>query len=134
MLIYILIGFIHAQSLDSIIDKASSKYNIKPIRLKMIAQVESNYDINVRINYNTNGTSDHGPFQINTVIWKTDCKEFNINDLQDHGYCAASLVAKHKKFKEIDDQWLARYHSKTPKYKKKYFKKLQKAKKYIVKD
>lgn len=114
--------------LDLAIEKAASKYNIESQDLRLIAAVESSYSSNPKINENKNNTFDVGPFQVNSIHKDTTCKMFNINTLEGNVLCAAKIVAIHKKQKASDPMWLARYHSKTLKFKKIYQEKLEKAK------
>jgi len=90
-----------------------------------ILWLESSGGTNVKVRFNTNGTVDFGPFQINSVHATTTCKEYDILTDKGNVYCAAKLIAKHKKHASSDSMWVARYHSKTPHLKVRYFNKLQ---------
>ena len=113
------------------VQKASVKYKISPNNLLKIAFVESSMRINVKPRYNKNGTQDIGPFQINTIHWNTTCSDYNLESVEGNALCAAKLIRIHKKKRSVDALWLARYHSKTPSLKRIYYKKLQKAEKYL---
>jgi hypothetical protein len=127
--LFLLFNLVFASNeLDLAIDKAAQKYNIESQDLRLIAAVESSYSVNPKINENRNKTIDMGPFQVNSIHKNTTCKMFNIETLDGNVLCAAKLIAMHKKHKGTDFYWLARYHSKTPKYKKIYQEKLEKAK------
>ena len=113
------------------IEKASEEYNIEPKKLLKIAFVESSLNVNVKPRYNTNGTQDIGPFQINTIHWHNTCSSYDLESLEGNTMCAAKLIRKHSRMKHRDKQWLARYHSKTPRFKRAYHAKLVKAEKYL---
>lgn len=115
------------------IQKASTKYNIEPKKMLKIAFVESSLNVNVKPRYNKNGTQDIGVFQINTIHWNNKCKKYNLESVQGNALCAAKLINMHSRFKQRDKQWLARYHSKTPSIKHRYYKKLVKAEAYLKK-
>lgn len=108
------------------IGKAAEKYNINPNYLVAIGHVETNLNEDAPIRYNTNNTIDVGPFQINSVHRDSTCKEYNVDSLSGNTHCAAKLIRMHSRKSKTDPMWLARYHSKTPSKKKKYYKKLLK--------
>lgn len=105
---------------------ACERYDIEVNHLIVIGLVESNLNPKAKTRFNKNGTKDVGPFQINSVHRKSTCKEFNIDSLKGNTMCAGKLIAKHSRKAETDPLWLARYHSKTPSKKRKYFKKILK--------
>ena len=108
----------------TVINEAAIAYGVSPDKLVRIAYVESRFNENA-IRHNRNGTTDIGIFQINTVHISRTCKEYNIGTLYGNTYCAAKLLAIHKKHKYKDSKWHARFHSKTPSLKHKYYLKLQ---------
>lgn len=107
---------------------AAGTYNIKPKYLFAIWAIESSGDRSgtVHIKENKNGTFDVGPFQINSIHISRTCKEHDIFTFKGNVYCAAKLIKLHSRFKNKDECWLARYHSKTPSKKKIYCKKIKK--------
>jgi hypothetical protein len=93
--------------------------------LLKIATIESNVNPKAPMRVNKNGTKDVGMFQINSVHWHTTCKAFNVFELSGNARCAALLVARHRTKAGVDEHWVARYHSKTPRYKLIYARKLE---------
>lgn len=118
----------HGESLDDLITEASKRHGLNEINMRAIAYIESSYGLKINSRTNSNGTKDHGVFQINSIHLKNRCKDLDVKKLRGNVECAARLIKMHKKYKSQDEMWLARYHSKTPKYKKIYYKKLKKAK------
>lgn len=104
-----------------IIDLASKEFSIKTEYLLKIAYIESRFKTKA-VNINKNGTVDVGLFQINTIHWNTTCKGLNIFTTKGNAFCAAKLLKRAKRYKENDEYWLGRYHSKTPSLKRKYYK------------
>lgn len=107
-----------------LLKKVAQEFNLSPIRLVQIAYVESHFDEQA-IRVNKNGTTDIGMMQINSIHWDGECKMYNVFTLEGNVKCAAHLLTKHKKHKNIDEQWAARYHSKTPSKKQVYYNKLK---------
>jgi hypothetical protein len=115
--------FTDAKVVKVIKDKAA-KYGIKPDIMVAIAILESSMNTQAS-RLNSNGTTDYGLFQINSVN-KTFCKEYDIQTLKGNAGCAAKLLALHRTKKDIDSNWYCRYHSKTPSKKIAYCEKLNK--------
>lgn len=105
---------------------AAQKYEVSERVLKAVACVESSCGRVDNPRHNTNGTVDVGPFQINSIHWDTTCARYDVHSTRGNAMCAAKLIRKHRLYKAIDPMWPARYHSKTPSLKKKYWKKLSK--------
>jgi hypothetical protein len=124
--ILVLLLSFKAYSLDLEIESAARKYNIDARIMKAILQIESSGGSNVKLRHNSNGTYDIGPFQINSIHWNTTCKAYDLTTDKGNTRCAAKLLAKHKKHKTRDPMWAARYHSRTPSLKLKYYKKITK--------
>jgi hypothetical protein len=122
-----------AVDLGGAIEHASAKYSVCPETMRAVAFIESRHNIKVKPRFNTNNTYDVGVFQINTVHWDTTCKEFDIWTLQGNALCAAKILSKIEKYKYVDEYYLGRYHSKTPKLKINYAKKIKRAKVFLKK-
>lgn len=125
IIIYFL-GFITSTCADSYIKDAAKKYSVPEKVLRAVACVESSCGAVDTIRINSNRSIDVGIFQINSVHWKTTCSEYDVLLPKGNAFCAAKLLRKHMLYKAIDPMWPARYHSKTPKYKKRYWNKLNK--------
>ena len=109
-----------------VIQSVSKKYNVKMSHLLKIAYVESRFKQDA-VRVNTNGTIDVGMFQINSIHFDTTCKGLDVLKLQGNAECAAKILKSHSKHSSKDAQWIARYHSKTPSLKAKYYQKLNRA-------
>lgn len=79
---------------------------------------------------NTNGTDDHGPFQINT-IWVQELEAFGYtSEILTNNYCASAMAAAYIMRYEINladgDFWkgIGNYHSRTPRHHNRYVKKV----------
>lgn len=108
-----------------IMRRAAEKYNVPYRALKAIYKVESGSGRNCGVRINKNETLDVGCFQINSIHWNGECRIYKVYTFRGNALCAARLLAKHKKYADIDPYWVARYHSKTPSLKKMYFSKLK---------
>lgn len=129
------IDFARADDLPTVTVKAPSKATLKVIYaaakrfdvdandLLKIAFVESSFNPEAR-RVNGNGSVDFGMFQINSVHWSTTCKKFDVMTLKGNALCAAKLLKAVSKHAETDENWLGRYHSKTPSRKAAYAEKL----------
>lgn len=113
------------------VSKAAIKYNVSELELLKIAFVESTLRKSPPMRHNKNGTYDIGMFQINSIHWYATCKEIDVSKLNGNAMCAAKLLSQIKQHSKNDANWLARYHSKTPKFKMRYMKKLQQAETHI---
>lgn len=118
-------GFKPSNRVVKAISYASKAFDLNPLELSAIALLETGMGKYNSVRLNKNGTTDQGIFQINSVN-KQYCLEYDISTPEGSALCAAKLLSriKHKHFK--DPEYLGRYHSKTPKYKKIYFSKLTK--------
>lgn len=114
-----------AGPLAQAINSAAARYKVDAKILHAIAYLESSGGKRIGLKANTNGTFDVGAFQINSVHWATTCRYYDVTTLQGNAYCAALLLAKHKRYKDIDLHWVGRYHSRTPSLKQKYAKKIK---------
>lgn len=120
----VFISFLVEPELLTAIDSASKQYLVKPQYLYQVGLVESRLNVNIPPRENTNGTTDYGPFQINTVNKLNLCKDLEVKTLQGNVDCAARIINRHKAHKDTDKCWLARYHSKTKSLKLAYCSKL----------
>ncbi len=98
-------------------NEAGRSYKVPPLLLQAIAWVESRYDYSA-INENTNGSTDVGVMQINS-LWLEPLAQYGIE--QDHLYDACLNISVgawilQQKIKEVGYNWqaVAHYHSKTP--------------------
>lgn len=103
--------------------KVSEYYGLNANKLMRIAYVESTFNQKA-IRVNSNNTIDVGMFQINTVHAESTCANLNVYNFEDNLICAALILVQHKKKQSEDSIWFARYHSKTPSRKQKYYNKL----------
>jgi len=117
------------QEYDDLFIKYGKYYNVNPILLKGIGIVESYLNPN-SINKNSNKTFDIGLMQINDYWYdklpKTKKKKKEL--LKDPNYSiavAAWIVASNTK-NVYNWKTVGNYHSVTPKYRKKWIKKLKK--------
>lgn len=139
ILILILIALVSTDcfALDADIQKAiytaAIKHKVPKRELLKIAFVESSLRKNPLSRYNKNGTYDIGMFQINSIHWHTTCSEYNIYTVKGNTECAAKILSRHRKYAAKDPEWMARYHSTTPKHKMKYAEKLRQAEIYLTK-
>ena len=109
-------GFSPSNKVLKAVIKASKRYNVDPKELAAIGILETGLGKYLKDRVNDNGTTDEGVFQINTVN-QTNCKSYDLKTVEGSAYCAAKLL--HKIAKNHTD-YLGRYHSKTPKHKKRY--------------
>lgn len=114
------------------LSNAAKTYNVSEEKLLRIAYVESHFNKRA-VRINKNYTMDYGAFQINSIHWHTTCSEYNIFEFAGNVSCAAKLLSVHKKHKYKDTQWMARFHSKTPSKKQKYYNKLMEVPHYALK-
>lgn len=113
------------KTLEQAILHASKVYNVDARLLKAISYIESSGGLRTGLRKNKNGTYDIGAFQINSVHWSTTCRTYDVRMLKGNALCAAKLVRKAMKYANKDPNWVGRYHSKTPKYKLRYAKKIK---------
>lgn len=114
-----------ASEIKQAIEKAAEKHGLKSCRMWAIVEVETSGGRNVCTRKNTNGTTDVGPFQINSIHQDSTCIDLNLKTIQGNALCAARILKTAKKKKSIDPLWIARYHSKRPSLKAKYYSKLK---------
>ena len=114
-------GFKPSDRIVKAIVNASKRYHIDALELTAIGILETGLGRYAKDRLNTNGTIDHGIFQINTVN-ESKCVEYNLSSVEGSSYCAAKLLSRIKKHHVSD--YLGRYHSKTPSKKAKYFEKI----------
>jgi len=105
---------------DLSFEKAGAHYNIPPVLLKNIAQIESAGNPNA-IRKNDNGSYDYGLMQINSIHFKTlaqwGINRDNIMDPTVNIFVGSWLVSQHIKERGFNFEAIGNYHSKTPKYK-----------------
>ena len=103
------------------ITTACRAYGVDVVQLTAIGIIESGLGKYARDTKNTNGTTDRGVFQINTVnIHK--CAEFRLDTIQGNAFCAAKILSK---IKITNSEDIGKYHSKTPSKKLVYYKKIK---------
>lgn len=115
-----------------VIYSVAVKTGLDAADLVRIAYVESRFKVNA-VRVNTNGTTDVGLFQVNSIHWTSTCKGLDVFSIQGNTECAARIILKHKKSaSHFDTSWLGRYHSKTPSRKAKYINLLKNAPIYTI--
>jgi lysozyme-related protein Hpa2 len=112
---------------DTYFQSAGSHYNIPPLLLKNIAAIESSGNPNA-IRINDNGTRDYGLMQINSIHFKTlaqwGINHDNILNPKVNIFVGSWLVSQHIKEKGFNLEAIGNYHSKTPKYKEVWLRRL----------
>lgn len=114
---------------DRCIVSASRKYDVHPLVILSIMKVE-NGKIGT-LSKNSNGTFDLGPMQLNTINIDFLGREFPGLTWKHVAYdlCTNIFVGTYflkQKIEEADSYWdgVGNYHSKTPKYRKRYLSKV----------
>jgi hypothetical protein len=115
------------QTLPEIVADAAQRHELSTTDLLSIMQVESSGGKNASTQKNRNGTIDVGPMQVNSVHAAGLCRGLKLLTQTGNVECAARLLKKHEKHALTDPMWVARYHSRTPSIKAKYYRKLQRA-------
>lgn len=115
-------GFKPSKRIVNAIVNASEQYNVDALELTAIGIVETGLGKYAKTRKNRNGTFDKGLFQINTINEKT-CVEYNLDSAEGSALCAAKLLSR---IKSKHNDYLGRYHSKTPSKKATYSKKITK--------
>ena len=123
LLTLLLTPSLFSSELNRAIEEAARLHGVKREYLRAIAMVESSGRTNPPDRINKNGTIDRGMFQINSINWHK-CIPLNLRNPGGSARCAARLIRKIKP-KNLYD--LAKYHSKTPKYRERYADKLRRA-------
>jgi soluble lytic murein transglycosylase-like protein len=123
--------------LSVVIALASKEYQLDPRILLSILYVESNFKQSAKSN-----TGDFSIAQINFKVWEHSFKKMkktplNFKQLKEDEtyaiYRMAEILNLLKNDHEKSDKfWFARYHSSTPKYKKRYIGMLQKPLKKLL--
>jgi len=114
---------------DACARKAAIKHDVSLVTLAAIRMVEGGRA--GHLSWNTNGTADVGPWQINSMHF-TRLKEQGvdiealINDVCVNADIAAQILSEAQDGQSIGDGALS-YHSRTPKYRAKYRKALLRA-------
>lgn len=124
-LILLLSPSLYSSELSRAIEEASRLHGVKQEYLRAIAAVESSNRLRPPDRHNKNGTVDVGTYQINTIN-HGKCIPLNLRNPGGSARCAARLIKKLKP-KNLYD--LAKYHSKTPSHRARYYKKLKEASK-----
>lgn len=105
------------------LQSAAAKYRLNPNLLLAVKLVESGRHLEPQVRRNSNGSIDMGLMQINSVWWPT-LKRFGIQpkhlldmcvNLQVGAWILAERIAKYGLREGI-----GRYHSATPRHKKRY--------------
>ena len=104
------------------ISLAAKAYGQDEVKMLRIAFIESTLNPKA-YNTNHNGSEDVGLFQINTVISKEECEEYNVWSVKGNALCAAKVLSRHKK--SGDPYYVGRYHSLTLAKKLEYYRKVQ---------
>lgn len=107
------------------IKHAAKVYGVDERTMIAIAYIESSFRPDA-YNVNVNGTVDLGLFQINSVVAKEECEEYNLWSAKGSALCAAKMIAKHKK--TGDPLYIGRYHNSRPELKLKYYRRVQEVK------
>jgi len=113
-------GFEPSERIVRAILTASDQYQIDALELTAIGIVETGLGKYAKTRRNSNGTTDKGLFQINTVN-ESQCVEYNLDSPEGSALCAAKLLSTIKA-KRAD--YLGVYHSKTKAKKAKYMQKI----------
>jgi soluble lytic murein transglycosylase-like protein len=105
------------RSMADCFNEAGRSYKVPPLLLQAIAWVESRYDYNA-INENTNGSTDVGVMQINS-LWLDSLANYGIEQKHLYDACLNISVGAwilQQKIKEVGYNWqaVAHYHSRTP--------------------
>ncbi len=115
----------------------SDYFNIPDIAIKAIMEVEGGKMCT--LSKNSNGSYDMGIMQINTIHYPSIVEQYpslKIEDIACKPCLNITLGAwiLSKRIKEADDLWkgVGNYHSKTPKYHKKYLEKIEKSVKNLT--
>ncbi|WP_088698686.1 lytic transglycosylase domain-containing protein [Halomonas campaniensis] len=103
---------------------AAQRYHI-PLRAMLGVLRTEGGTVGQRVS-NTNGTDDHGPFQINSV-WVQELEAFGYtSEVLTNNYCASAMAAAYILRYEINsaegDFWkgVGNYHSRTPRHHNRY--------------
>jgi hypothetical protein len=115
-------GFKPNDRIVNAVAEAARTYKVDVAQLTAIGIIETGLGKYTTTRVNKNGTLDKGLFQINTVN-HSKCVAYHLDTPEGSALCAAKLLSMIKKVKPDD---IAKYHSKTPKYKARYFKKITK--------
>ena len=115
-------GFEPSMRIIKAILKASDMYQIDALELTAIGIIETGLGKYATTRKNTNGTKDHGVFQINTVNMPK-CVEYNLDSPEGSALCAAKLLSE---IKSRRNDYLGVYHSKTKSKKIAYMQKVSK--------
>lgn len=102
-------GFEPSDRIVKAILKACDLYQIDAMELTAIGIIETGLGKYATTRKNTNGTKDHGVFQINTVN-APKCVEYNLDSPEGSALCAAKLLSEIKSRRK---DYLGVYHSKT---------------------
>lgn len=113
-------GFEPSDRIVKAILRASDQYQIDAMELTAIGIIETGLGKYATTRKNTNGTKDHGVFQINTVNMPK-CVEYNLESPEGSALCAAKLLSTIKAKRK---DYLGVYHSKTPTKKVAYMQKV----------
>jgi hypothetical protein len=114
-----------ADRLERAIVRAARTYNVDVRMLQAVAFLESSGGKQSQVRANSNGTWDIGPFQINSIHWKSTCTMYRVETVEGNTLCAARILAQHLRRYPADPYAVGRYHSKTPSKKKNYAKKVK---------
>lgn len=121
------ISFSYAASFENYFEEAGHYYNIPPLLLKNIAQIESAGNPNA-VRINDNGTKDYGLMQINSIHLRTlsqwGINEGNIMNPKINIYAGSWLLSRHIKEGGFNLQSIGNYHSKTQMHKDKWLHRL----------
>jgi hypothetical protein len=115
-------GFKPSKEVTAAIKHAAKVYSVDERSMLAIAFIESSFNPSA-FNVNVNGTVDVGLFQINTVVAKSECVEYNLWNAKGSALCAAKMIAKHKR--TGDPLYLGRYHNSRKDLKLKYYNKVK---------
>lgn len=113
-------GFMPSMRIVKAIVVAADQYEIDALELTAIGIIETGLGKYAVTRKNTNGTKDHGVFQINTINMPK-CVEYNLESPEGSALCAAKLLSQIKSHRS---DYLGVYHSKTKAKKVAYMQKV----------
>lgn len=107
--------------------RAANDYAIPVRAMLAVLRTEGGRPGTVRTN--SNGTADHGPFQINTIWIRRLTAQFGVTPhMLTHDFCwsarAAAYILRYEINRAGGSFWdgVGHYHSRTPSFKKRYVK------------
>lgn len=125
------------ETVNQCVGFVSDYFNVPDIAIRAIMAVENGKMCTM--SKNSNGSYDMGIMQINTIHYPSIIAEYpslSVKDIACKPCLNITLGAwiLSKRIKETDDLWrgVGNYHSRTPKYHKKYLEKIEKSVKKLT--